>query len=308
MKTDLFISYAWTSTEHREWVRLFASQLHLLGYNVKIDEKVDYGASLSGFMKEVINSKHVLLILNENYVDRANNKPDSGVGIETEWIKSVFNERPENWLSVVFTNNLGRELPLWLQNQKPKGFDFNSVPERDEFPGAAQIDEVWRWIEGLPASKENAVPISELRKRVSRIERIDAQRDLANFCNPALAGRVTFKHRENKDYTVGHSEFEFKINFSGRGADSVYVYTDSGLNAVGLITEEVYTPSDVERFLTPARTAEPITGQSVVLMNTYGLLCVIKIEEVQTEVNTPEEYIPEHVTFTYEIYSDPKSS
>ena len=274
MKTDLFISYAWTSTEHRKWVRLFASLIHLLGYNVKIDEKVDYGSSLSGFMKEVINAKHVLLILDENYVDRANNKPDSGVGIETEWIKSVYNERPENWLSVVFTNNLGRELPLWLQKQNPKGFDFNSVPERDEFPGAVQIDEVWRWIEGLPASK--TVQISELRKCTSRIERIAAQQDPANFCNPALTGRVTFKHGENKDYTVGHSGFEFKINFSGRNTNSVYVYTDSGLKAVGLITEEVDTPSDVERFLTPARTAEPITGQSVVLMNTYGVLCVVK--------------------------------
>ena len=77
MNADLFISYAWTSPEHREWVRLLASELHLLGYNIKIDEAVDYGASLSGFMREVTDAAHVLLVVDENYVDRADNKPES---------------------------------------------------------------------------------------------------------------------------------------------------------------------------------------------------------------------------------------
>jgi hypothetical protein len=304
MKTDLFISYAWTSEEHREWVRLFASQIHLLGYNVKIDEKVDYGSSLSGFMKEVTNSQHVLLVMDENYVDRANNKPESGVGIETEWIKSVFDKKSDKWLSVVFVKNPNRKLPAWLEAQNPKGFDFNSAPERDEFPGSVQIDEVWRWIEGLPADKSNAVPLSELRKRSSRIEKIIYQKDPSNFCNPALSGSVTFQHGNNKDFTVGHSEYKFSINFSGRSHDSVYVYTDSELNAVGLIKTEKYERSSVESFLTPARAAEPIVGQSVVLMNSHGVLCIIKIDEVQREVNTGGvEYIPGHVTFSYEILS-----
>ena len=62
MKTDLFISYAWTSDSHREWVRLLASHLDLIGYTVKIDEAVRYGSSLSGFMREVIETDHVLLL------------------------------------------------------------------------------------------------------------------------------------------------------------------------------------------------------------------------------------------------------
>ncbi len=300
MNADLFISYAWTSPEHREWVRLLASQLHLLGYNIKIDEAVDYGSSLSGFMQEVTGADHVLLIVDENYVDRADNKPTSGVGIETKWISGVFEGKPPSWLSVLFVRNPKHKIPAWLTNHKPKGFDFNSKPDKSEFPGAAQIDEIWRWIEGLPADKANAVPISELRKRAARIERINVQRDPANYASPALKGRVTFRHRNNRDFTVGHEEYEFKINFSGRGNDSVYVYTDSGLKAVGLITAPNYDPFTVESFLTPARTAEPVVGQSVVLMNSHGALCVIRIDEVQREVNAAE-YIPEHVTFSYEI-------
>jgi hypothetical protein len=297
---DLFISYAWTSPEHREWVRLLASQLHLLGYNVKIDEAVDYGSSLSGFMREVTDATHVLLIVDENYVDRADNKPESGVGIETKWISGVFKNKPATWLSVVFVRNPGHKLPAWLADHNPKGFNFNSNPDKNDFPGAAQIDEIWRWIEGLPIDKTNAVPLAEVRKHAARIERIDVQRDPANYANPALKGRVTFRHRNNRDFTVGHGEYEFKIKFSGCGSNSVYVYIDSGLKAVGLITAPNYDPLTVESFLTPARTAEPIVGQSVVVMNTHGVLCVITIDEVQCEVNAPE-YIPEHVTFSYKI-------
>jgi hypothetical protein len=111
MSADLFISYAWTSDEHREWVRLLASQLHQLGYVVQIDEAVDYGASLSGFMREVIDARHVLLVVDENYVERADHKPESCLGIETDWISRVYADRPVTWLSVLWVRNPDRHLP-----------------------------------------------------------------------------------------------------------------------------------------------------------------------------------------------------
>lgn len=297
---DLFISYAWTSTIHREWVRLLASQLHLLGYNIKIDEKVDYGSSLSGFMQEVISASHVLLIVDENYVLRADTMPESGVGIENKWISDVFDSRPSGWLSLVFVRNSLFKVPAWLSSHSPKGFNFNANPEVNSFPGAVQIDEIWRWIEGLAASKGHATSLAEVRNRAARIERIDAQRDPANYASPALTGRVTFRHKDHSHYKVGSGEYEFKINFGERSHDSVYVYIDSGLKAVGLITSSSYDPLSVSDFLTPARIAEPITGQSVVCMNIFGALCIITIEEVQREVNA-QNYVPPHVTFSYEV-------
>lgn len=300
MSADLFISYAWTSATHREWVRLLASQLHLIGYDVKIDEAVDYGSSLSGFMQEVTNAAHVLLIIDENYVERANNNPESGVGIETKWLSSAFMRKPATWLSVAFVRNPQRKLPKWLEDHNPKGFDFNASPEDNEFPGAVQIDQIWRWIEELPADTTHAVPLSLIRKRAARIERVDARRDPALYASPALDGRVTFRHRDHAHYTVGHGEYEFKINFSGCSQDSVYVYIDSGLKAVGLITSPNFDPLSVESFLTPGRVVAPSIGQKVVLLNSHGALCVISIDEVQREVNAAD-YVPEHVTFTYEV-------
>lgn len=297
---DLFISYAWTSPAHREWVRLLASQLHLLGYDVKIDEQVDYGSSLSGFMQEVTSATHVLLIVDENYVLRADTMPNSGVGIENRWISGVFNNKPSTWLSLVFVQNSLLKVPAWLSRHSPKGFDFNSTPEKNVFPGSAQIDEIWRWVEGLPASQYHATSLAEVRKRAARIERIDAQRDPANYASPALKGRVTFRHKDHGHFKIGNGEYEFKIKFSSRSHNSVYVYIDSNLKAVGLITTSSHDPFSVSTFLTPARTAEPIVGQSVVCMNSHGALCVLTIDEVQPEVNAPT-YVSPHVTFSYEV-------
>lgn len=298
--TDLFISYAWTSPAHREWVRLLASQLHLLGYDLKIDEQVDYGSSLSGFMQEVTSATHVLLIVDENYVLRADTMPNSGVGIENRWISGEFSNKPSTWLSLVFVQNPLLKVPAWLSSLSPKGFDLNSKPEENVFPGSVQIDEIWRWIEGLPASKGHATSLAEFRKRAARIERIDAQRDPANYASPALKGRVTFRYKDHRHFKVGNGEYEFKIEFSGRSGNGVYVYIDSGLKAVGLITASSYDPVSVEGFLTPARTAEPIVGQSVICMNSHGALCVLTIDEVQPEVNA-RTYVSPHVTFSYEV-------
>ncbi|MCO8161094.1 toll/interleukin-1 receptor domain-containing protein [Pseudomonas sp. 21LCFQ010] len=300
MGTDLFISYAWTSGPHRQWVRLLASQLHLIGYNVKIDEVVDYGSSVSGFMRSVTEAAHVLLVVDENYVYRANNLPDSGVGIETRWMSGAFPDKPSSWLSVLFVGNPDCLLPHWLIDHNPKGFDFTAIPEKNEFPGSLQIDEVWRWIEGLPADKSHAVPLSVVRRRAARLERAVTRRDPALYANPALKGRVTFRYREHSHFTIGQGKFKFKIRFSGHSPNSIHVYKDSPIEDMGLIVAESYDPLTVDAFMTPGDVVVPLIGQSVVLLNEYGIMCVITIEEIQRVVND-RNFVPEHVVFTYEI-------
>lgn len=300
MKTNLFISYAWTSDSHRKWVRLLATQLRLLGYTVRIDSHLAYGASLSGFMREVTEADRVLLIVDENYVERADQHPKSGVAIENKWIKSVFEEKPVSWLSVLFVDNPQFSLPGWLMNLGPKGFNFNSSPDINSFPGFEQMDDLWRWIEGLPADKAHALPAAVLLERMARIERIDAMRDPVNYANPALKDRITFPYKAHPYYKLGHGEYEFKVDFSDRGSDGVYVYTDSGLKALGLVPASIIDPRTVETFLTSGRSVEPAVGQSVVMMNSLGALCIMKIEGVQLEVNDAV-HVPSAVTFSYEI-------
>lgn len=300
MKKNIFISYAWTSGTHREWVRLLAIQLRLLGYTVQIDSAIEYGASLSHFMREVTEADRVLMIVDENYVERADRLPESGVGIENRWIRSVFKEKSASWLSVLFVNNPRYLLPTWLTDQQPKGFNFNSNADLNKFPGIEQMDDLWRWIEGLPADRAHALSAARLLERTARIERIDAMRDPANYASPALEGRVTFQYKDYAHYTLGHGEYEFKVNFSDRGFGSVYVYIDSGLKAIGLVTASDFDRQTVETFLRPGRTAEPNVGQSIVMMNAVGALCIMKIEGGQAEVNT-DVHVPAAVTFSYQV-------
>jgi len=301
MKTDLFISYAWTSDSHREWVRLFASQLDLIGYNVKIDEDVNYGSSLSGFMKDVTETSHVLLVVDENYVERADSKPESGVGIENKWISEAFMTKPDTWLSVIFVRNPERKLPNWLNEHNPNGFDLNSEPAKNNFSGSRQIEDIWRWIEGLPASRKHRVALAVQRQRAARLERINILRDPAQYANPALNGSVFFCFKDNPYYTVGYGDYQFKIAFSSCSHDSVHLYKDAGLEAVGLITAPDYDPLTVDYFLTRGSAVSPIVGQKAVLLNSSGVLCVITIDEVQREINS-KEYVPHHVKFSYEIF------
>jgi len=128
-------------------------------------------------------------------------------------------------------------------------------------------------------------------------------RDPANYASPALKDRVTFRHGDHGNYTVGNGEYQFKIKFSDHGHDSVYVYSDGDLKAVGLITDSNFDRNTVETFLRPGRSVTPVVGQSVVAMNLHGALCIVTIEAVQREVNLTV-HIPSEVTFSYEILAE----
>ncbi|BFI65255.1 hypothetical protein okayama3_08400 [Yersinia pseudotuberculosis] len=125
-------------------------------------------------------------------------------------------------------------------------------------------------------------------------------RDPAHYTNPALNGCEVFRFRDYTNYTVGNSEYQFKIAFSGCSQNSVYVYIDAGLKDVGLITVPDFDPLTVDSFLTPGHVISPMVGQKVVLLNSIGALCIITINEVQCEINS-KDYIPAHVKFSYEI-------
>jgi hypothetical protein len=177
-----------------------------------------------------------------------------------------------------------------------------SRPRRARQPeqGLAQLNEIWRWVEGLPASTTDAVPLAEMRRRAARLERIDALRDPGQYASPSLSGTATFRHGDHREYTIGYGEYEFKTQFSSRGPDSVYVYSEGRLNGLGLITSATYDPASVESFLGPAETVQSLVGQTVVLLNAIGALCVLTIDEAQDEVND-EAYTPAHVTFSWNV-------
>lgn len=301
MSADLFISYAWTSLEHRQWVRLLASQMKAIGYDVLIDVDVDYGDSLTGFMRRVIEARHVLLVVDDNYASRADGLPASGVGIETRWISEAHPKKPANWASILLKDNPAGRLPEWLADQQPKYHDFRARISDDGFPGSEQVEELWRWIEDLPANRDKAPTAKSLRERARRLERLDIQRDPSNWRDPSLSGEIHFPYEQapGKTYRVGYGTYEFALMVSSRSTRTVAIYSDP-VKAVGLVRPTTAPSDDLEAHLHAGRVIDAAPGDVVVLMNKHGVLCRVEIINVQHELNEPR-YTPPHIDFRFDV-------
>ena len=306
MQFDVFISYAWTDSSHREWVRLLAACLRNMGFSVGIDAKVDYGNDLDGFMRKILESLHVLMIVDDNYVDRADNKPDSGVGMENSVIRNAVDAKPEGWLAPLLVRNKEGRLPKWLRGKNVKYFDFRTNCEKGNFPGAEQINDLWRWISELSPDKRHAVSLSTLRERACRVEKVDELRDPGAWANPLPTGeRVAFPYEDapRKTMTLGANPYSFSLSVSQCGPDSVYVYSDY-VKAVGLVTDDApYDGLDAEaayEYITPGRTITLKIGQIAVLMNDSGCMCIVRLLDVTCERND-DVYQKPKIVFDYKI-------
>lgn len=306
MQFDVFISYAWTSDEHREWVHLLAAALRHMGFSIGIDEKVDYGNDLDDFMRKISESKHVLMIVDDNYVHRADNLPCSGVGIENGIIREEIGSKPENWLAPLLIRNEDARLPKWLCGKKRKYFDFRTQQKGERFPGAQQIDDLWRWLVGLPPNKEHAVSIAMLLKGAHRIEKVNALRSPGTWSCPQFSGQgVNFPYRDapNQTIVLGAGRYSFSLSVSECDENSVYVYADY-VKAVGLITDGTpYDEMDADsayEYITPGRTITPKINQTFVLMNDDGILCSAVLRSVIREKNGVV-YEKPRITFDYKV-------
>src|SRR5690625_4570833 len=185
----------------------------------------------------------------------------------------------------------------------PKGFNFNHSPDSlQQFPGAEQIEELWRWVAGLPANRDSATPIATLRQRAMRLEQQDLRIKPSQWRSPDLEGEVHFEYRDtaNNTFTWGFGDSEFSLKVSGCGNDSVYVYKD-GIKAVGVIQSEQTEDTGLANQLTPGRAVTPRVGQSVVLMNEHGRLAVVDIIKVQREDTSGHQYVAPFVDFRWRV-------
>ena len=86
-RPKIFISYSWSPIKNKNWTLDFAERLTRDGIHVIIDEwDAEEGQDKFHFMEQMVNDpsvKHVLLICNKDYAEKANSKK-GGVGIESQ--------------------------------------------------------------------------------------------------------------------------------------------------------------------------------------------------------------------------------
>lgn len=91
----LFISYCWSSPEHEGWVLRLGTELRENGVDVILDKwDLKEGNDANAFMEKMVSDeeiKKVILVIDEQYSDRANSRK-GGVGTETQIISAEVYE------------------------------------------------------------------------------------------------------------------------------------------------------------------------------------------------------------------------
>ena len=120
----VFISYAWTDQDYESWVISLAERLMDNGVEVIFDKwNLEIGQDKYVFMEKMVQDNsidHVLLMLNENYKERAD-KRSGGVGTESQIISSeLYNKTDQTKFIPIITerNDEGKEFtPTFLKNR-----------------------------------------------------------------------------------------------------------------------------------------------------------------------------------------------
>lgn len=123
-RPKIFISYSWSPISNKNWTLDFAERLTRDGIHVIIDEwDAEEGQDKFHFMEQMINNpevKHVLLICNKDYAEKANRKK-GGVGIESQIVSSeIYNNVDQNkFIPIVreYFNNDRACLPTFVSNR-----------------------------------------------------------------------------------------------------------------------------------------------------------------------------------------------
>lgn len=93
-----FLSYAWTSPEHIDWVIKLATDLRTQGVDVILDKwKLREGHDANAFMEQMMSDKsvtRVIMVCDELYCRKANDR-QGGVGTEAQIISPTLYEKKE---------------------------------------------------------------------------------------------------------------------------------------------------------------------------------------------------------------------
>lgn len=133
----VFLSYAGKDLNNRNWVKNFCIKLRNNGVDARIDQfHMRPGMDLPQWMtNEVINADKVLLICDEIYMEKADNK-HGGVGWETMIIQGDMLRQGDNkvkYIAIVRENEVDNALPIFMKSKFSFHWPKNGNKESEEF-------------------------------------------------------------------------------------------------------------------------------------------------------------------------------
>ncbi|MFD2205744.1 hypothetical protein [Kiloniella antarctica] len=125
------------------------------------------------------------------------------------------------------------------------------------------------------------------------------------YADKRLKSRITCDYMSNDHkFIIGHSEYQFTLQFSKRSDKSIYLYNDPpDIEEIALIhgAGQIKEVRDVTALVYTNRAVIPEEGQLVALKNHEGNYAVIHIHDIRDSTRNDDR---DEVTFSYAINPD----
>ena len=206
-----FISYAWDSEEHKNWVLKLASDLRRHGIDAILDQwDARLGNDLSFFMEQGLTTSHfVLCVCSDKYIEKANGGI-GGAGYEKRIlaVEMMDSGNRRFIIPIIKGNSQVHKLPTFLSGLKYVDFDngqyFNNYQELLE----RIYDEDVKKKTPLGCNPFVSTTISDQITTKLNIEKIE-------FQNPVFEGKASFDYKRNSgSYTIGEGDYIFVTHWS----------------------------------------------------------------------------------------------
>lgn len=293
-----FISYAWDSEEHKQWVLKLASNLRRHGVDAILDQwDARLGNDLSSFMEQGLTTSHfVICICSDKYVEKANGGI-GGAGYEKRILASgmISGKERQFILPVIKENKNGCKLPTFLSGLKYVDFDNGSYYDcyQELLERIYDID-----INKKPALGTNPFVSTDISDEITTKLNLDR----IKFQSYDFEGKVSFDYTKNSgEYSIGEGDYMFNTKWSECGYQSIYCYRDL-VYRLGYNPEYKEFPSldQISDFDFSSRVKRFNVGEIVLLENQKHKFAALKI----TKIDVRREDINHTLEFEYKIYEN----
>lgn len=293
-----FISYAWDSEEHKQWVLKLASDLRSHGVDAILDQwDARLGNDLSFFMEQGLTTSHfVICICSDKYVEKANGGI-GGAGYEKRILASgmISGKELQFILPVIKENKNGCKLPTFLSGLKYVDFDNGSYYDCyiELLERIYDID-----INKKPALGTNPFVSTDISDEITTKLNLDR----IKFQSYDFEGKVSFDYKKNSgEYSIGEGDYMFNTKWSECGYQSIHCYRDL-VYRLGYNPEYKEFPSldQISDFDFSSRSKKVNVGEIVLLENQKHKFAALKI----TKIDVRREDINHTLEFEYKIYEN----
>ncbi len=294
----VFISYAWDSEEHKEWVLKLATDLRHHGVDAILDQwDVRLGDDLPFFMEQGLTESHlVICVCSDKYIEKADGGL-GGAGYEKRILASeLLKERDKRFIIPIIKNcSLTRKAPLFLSGLRYVDFDSGEYFDCYQELLERIYDEDKKKKPSLGKNPFVSTALSDQITTKLNIEKIE-------FQNSNMAGKVCFDYKRNSgSYIIGEGNNEFITHWSECGYDSIYCYKDYvyrlGYNPQ---YKRFPFPNEFINFDFSSRAKSIKVGEVVLLENNSHKFAALKV----TKVIKKDEDIGHLLEFEYKIYKE----